>query len=34
MNQSETPMIEVLELDLEGVLCNSNESLDENEGIW
>lgn len=34
MNQYETPKIEALELEQEGVLCNSNESLEENEGIW
>lgn len=30
----ETPEIEVLEIDAEGVLCASNEILDENEGEW
>lgn len=30
----ETPEIVVLEIDAEGVLCASNEILDENEGEW
>lgn len=30
----ETPEIEVLEINAEGVLCASNEILDENEGEW
>lgn len=29
-----TPAIEELEVISEGVLCGSNEHIDENEGIW
>ncbi len=29
-----SPAIESLELYPEGVLCSSNELLEENEGIW
>jgi hypothetical protein len=29
-----SPDIEILELQTEGILCASNEKLDENEGIW
>ena len=34
MNQYEPPMIEVLGLYSEQVLCSSNELLEENEGEW
>ncbi len=30
----ESPELEVIELDHEGVLCGSNEIIDENEGVW
>jgi hypothetical protein len=30
----ETPIVEVLDVCSEGVLCGSNELLEENEGIW
>lgn len=30
----QSPVIVVLELYPEGVLCNSNELLEENDGIW
>jgi hypothetical protein len=29
-----SPKIEILDMASEGVLCASNETLDENEGIW
>ena len=29
-----SPDIEILELQTEGVLCASNEKVEENEGIW
>lgn len=32
--QYQTPEIEILEINAEGVLCGSNEFLDENEGEW
>lgn len=34
MNVYETPIIKLIEFYSEGVLCNSNETLEENEGIW
>lgn len=33
-NKYTSPAAEVLELYSEGVLCGSNEVIDENEGIW
>ena len=30
----ESPSVDVLEVIMEGVLCGSNESLDEVEGEW
>lgn len=29
-----SPEVEVLDLSLEGILCGSNELVDENEGVW
>lgn len=29
-----TPAIEIIRIYQEGILCASNESLDENEGEW
>ena len=33
-NQYQTPEIVILEINAEGVLCGSNEFVDENEGEW
>ena len=30
----ETPFLNVVDVESEGVLCNSNESVFENEGVW
>lgn len=29
-----SPRIEILDMTSEGVLCASNETMDENDGIW
>ena len=33
-NEYVSPEMEILDLVSEGVLCGSNETLDENDGIW
>ena len=33
-NEYVSPEMEILDLVSEGVLCSSNETLEENEGIW
>lgn len=33
-NEYISPEVEILSLVSEGVLCASNETLEENEGIW
>jgi hypothetical protein len=33
-NKYITPKIEVIVVYAEGVLCASNETMDENDGIW
>ena len=33
-NEYISPEVEILDLVSEGVLCGSNETLDENDGIW
>ena len=30
----ESPLLRVVEIEPEGVLCGSNEPVDTNEGIW
>ena len=30
----ESPEIQILEINTEGILCGSNEIVDENEGYW
>ena len=30
----QSPEFEILEMQSEGLLCGSNEIVDENEGIW
>jgi hypothetical protein len=30
----ESPLLRVVEIDPEGVLCGSNEAVDTNDGIW
>ena len=29
-----TPSMEILDISSDGILCGSNEFIDENEGIW
>lgn len=33
-NKYISPVMEVLELNVEGGFCSSNEPLDENQGVW
>jgi hypothetical protein len=30
----ETPQVKIIDIMIEGVLCGSNEIIDENEGYW
>jgi hypothetical protein len=30
----ETPEVKIIDVMIEGVLCGSNEIIDENEGAW